>query len=134
MWNISRKKQQCISQIFGGQHSVLNFRKVLEKNELQEVLFKKFLPQILLPEAEKCKQNAILSFSVTVGTERTAGLWSAMWDQCPDWHNTNCDHLSWSSKIPNFSLSTMVANIQLSEKISSYPSGAAGPKLALIIQ
>ena len=31
MWNILRKKQHCISQILGGQHSVLNLRKVLEK-------------------------------------------------------------------------------------------------------
>ena len=71
----------------------------------------------------------IFKFFSAWGIEKIAGwigglaglLWRSIF-------GLNCDHLT-SLKSKIFSLSTIVANVQLSsEKNSSYPSGAGGPK------
>ena len=66
------------------------------------------------------------------GPEKIVRLWFATRDQCLGWHYAKYDHLSTYSKIPKFSLLTMIATIQLFEKISTYPSRAAGPKPLII--
>ena len=85
-----------------------------------------------VPGMEKFKRKNLLNFLVLEGTETISGLWFGAWDQCRGWHYAKCHHLSRQPKIPKFSLSAMVANIQLSKKVSSYPSGVAGPKPLII--